>query len=158
MSEISPLGWVHTLASLPAIPLALYMFIRHGRIVPQSPAGGAYLATMTIGAISAYPLANVWVSYLIATLTLLALTVGYGISLLNTTGPALKCIETSSLSFSTLLLMLPTVTEILTRLPDGDPWAKSLNAPILLSAQAAMLVIFFLGLTAQLILLLRRSA
>lgn len=155
MSEISPLGWVHTLASLPAIPLALYMFIRYGRIIPQSAAGGTYLVAMTIGAVSAYPIANVWFSYVIATLTLLALAVGYGISLLNTTGLALKCIETSSLSFSTFLLMLPTITEIFLRLPEGAPLARSLDAPVLLYAQAALLVIFLLGLTAQLILLLR---
>ncbi|WP_300074700.1 hypothetical protein [uncultured Ruegeria sp.] len=155
MLEISPLGWVHTLASLPAIPLALYMLIRFGRIIPQSSAGGTYLVAMIVGAISAYPLASVWVSYLVATLTLLALAIGYGISLLNTTDLALRCIETSSLSFSTLLLMLPTITEIFLRLPEGAPLARSLDAPILLYAQSVLLVIFLLGLMAQLILLFR---
>lgn len=39
MFGISTLGWVHTLGSLPAIPLAIYMFARQGRIVPRSSPG-----------------------------------------------------------------------------------------------------------------------
>ena len=30
MFGISPLGWIHTLGSLPAIPMAVYMFARYG--------------------------------------------------------------------------------------------------------------------------------
>ncbi len=51
MFGISPLGWVHTLGSLPAIPVAVYMFARHGRIVPRSKAGAVYFV---------YSLAMVW--------------------------------------------------------------------------------------------------
>jgi hypothetical protein len=32
MFGISSLGWVHTIGSLPAIPLAIYMLARYGRI------------------------------------------------------------------------------------------------------------------------------
>jgi len=39
---ISPIGWLHTLGSLPAIPLAVYMLVRHGRIAPETAAGRAY--------------------------------------------------------------------------------------------------------------------
>ncbi|WP_439863486.1 hypothetical protein [Pseudomonas antarctica] len=39
MLGISALGWLRTLGSLPAIPLAAYMFIRYGRIVPRSTPG-----------------------------------------------------------------------------------------------------------------------
>src|SRR5436190_23605289 len=42
MFGISPLGWVHTLGSLPAVPVAIYMFARYGRIVPRSTAGAIY--------------------------------------------------------------------------------------------------------------------
>lgn len=54
MFGISPLGWVHTLGSLPAIPLALYMFLRYGRIVPASRAGRLYLLFMLIGALTTF--------------------------------------------------------------------------------------------------------
>jgi hypothetical protein len=54
MFGISPLGWVHTLGSLPAIPLAIYMFARHGRIVPRSVPGALYFVSMLIGATTVF--------------------------------------------------------------------------------------------------------
>ena len=38
MLGISPLGWIHTLGSLPALPLALSMLWHHRRIDPRSTA------------------------------------------------------------------------------------------------------------------------
>jgi len=52
--------------------------------------------------------------------------------------------------------MLPTVTETLTRVPDGNPIVKELNSPILLVAQGSLLIILIAGLTAQ-ILYLRKQ-
>ncbi len=52
MFGISPLGWLHTLGSLPAIPVAVYMFARYGRIAPRSTAGAVYFVSMLIGAVS----------------------------------------------------------------------------------------------------------
>ena len=40
--DISPLGWLHTVGSLPAIPLAIYMLVKHGRVAPNTKAGRAY--------------------------------------------------------------------------------------------------------------------
>ncbi len=157
MFGISPLGWVHTLGSLPAIPAALYMFARYGRIVPRSTAGVIYLVAMVIGALSVYAVAKAPVSYVIATLTLLVLVAGYGISFRSVPGRILKYIQTFSLSFSTLLLMVPTVTETLTRVPDGNPLAKSVNAPLVLGAQGTLLALFVVGVAAQLLILWRRN-
>ncbi len=77
---ISPLGWLHTLGSLPAIPLALYMLVKHGRIAPESRAGHAYFWFMLLGVLTVYPIAHQPISSIIATVTLVALLVGYGIS------------------------------------------------------------------------------
>ncbi|WP_238119851.1 MULTISPECIES: hypothetical protein [unclassified Xanthobacter] len=157
MFGISPIGWVHTLGSLPAIPLAAWMLARHGRIVPQSRAGSGYLVAMTIGALSAYAVAKAPVSAAIATLTLLALAVGYGISRLESPGRLLSALQTFSLSFSVLLLMVPTVTETLTRVPDGHPWAASPAAPLVLGAQGTVLALFLIGVAAQMVSLFRRA-
>lgn len=158
MFGISPLGWVHTLGSLPAISFAAYMFVRHGRIVPQSAAGLGYLVSMTIGAVSVYAVAKAPVSYMIATLTLLVLATGYGISRLKTRGRLLNAIEIFSLSFSALLLMVPTVTETLTRVPEGHPWAANPAAPLVLGAQGTVFAIFVIGVAAQMVALFRRPA
>ena len=158
MFGISPIGWVHTLGSLPAIPVAAYMFIRYGRIVPRSAPGLAYLAAMSIGGLTAFLVAKANVSYVIATLTMLALIVGYTVSRWHWLGRVRPYIETASLSFSALLLMVPTVTETLTRVPDGNPLAKSVGAPIVLGAQGTVLAAFILGLAAQTVMLWRRPA
>ena len=78
MFGISALGWLHTLGSLPAIPLAAYMFVRHGRIVPRSRPGVAYLVFMLLGAGSVFLIARQPVSNAIALLTLALLLAGYG--------------------------------------------------------------------------------
>ncbi len=78
MFGISPLGWVHTLGSLPAIPVAVYMFARYGRIVPRSTAGAIYFVSMLIGAVTVIFIAHAPVSYGIAGVTLVLLLVGYG--------------------------------------------------------------------------------
>jgi hypothetical protein len=150
MFGISPLGWVHTLGSLPAIPAAVYMLARHGRIVPRSGAGAVYFVSMLIGAATVFLVAHQPISYGIGVATLLLLLVGYGIGRLGM-GRASTYIETICLSLTAFLLMLPTVTETLRRVPDGHPLVTALNAPLLLGAQASLLLILIVGLTAQII-------
>lgn len=150
MFGITPLGWVHTLGSLPAIPLALYMFARHGRIEPRSAAGLGYLASMTLGAASVFLVARHPEAPAIAALTLAALGLGYGLALLRNPGRLAQIVQTVSLSLSTLLLMVPTVTETLTRVPDGAPFAASPQAPLVLGAQGTLVALFLLGLVLQL--------
>jgi hypothetical protein len=157
MFGISPLGWIHTIGSLPAIPLALYMFARHGRIVPRSALGAAYLVSMLVGAVTAFLVAHASVSYVVGTLTILLLAAGYGVE--RILGPAriARYIETICLSLSAFLLMLPTVTEVLRRVPDGHPLVTELNSPLLLGAQGGLLAILVIGLTAQVIYFARQG-
>ncbi|GLK85758.1 hypothetical protein [Ancylobacter defluvii] len=156
MFGVSPLGWVHTLGSLPAIPLAIYMFARHGRIVPRSVPGVVYFVSMLIGATTVFLVAHEPVSYGIGAVTILLLFAGYGVGRISSFGRAGKYLETILLSLTAFLLMLPTVTEILRRVPDGHPLVTDLNSPLLLGSQASLLVILIVGLTAQ-ILHLRRQ-
>lgn len=151
MFGISSIGWIHTLSSLPAIPLAIYMFARYGRIVPRSRPGVVYFISMLIGAITVFPIAHQSVSYVIGTATILLLFAGYGIGRISSFGRTGKYLETIFLSLTAFLLMLPTVTEILTRVPDGHPLVTDLNSPILLGSQASLFVILIVGLTAQII-------
>ena len=157
MFGISPLGWVHTLGSLPAIPAALYMFARHGRIVPRSGAGRLYFVSMLIGAVTVFLVAHEPVSYGLGIATLAFLLAGYGVGRFEGLGRAAAYIETVSLSLTAFLLMLPTVTEILRRVPDGHPLVSDLHAPLLVACQAGLLVILVVGLTAQILHLRRQS-
>lgn len=158
MFGISPLGWVHTLGSLPAIPIAAYMFVRYGRIVPQSKAGLFYFLAMLIGAVTAFGVASQPVSNIVAAATLVFLFAGYGVGRFQILGRATKYVETICLTVTVFLLMVPTVTETLRRVPDGHPFVTDMKSPILLGAQGSLLLALIIGLTAQIIYLRRRGA
>lgn len=157
MFGISPIGWVHTLGSLPALAMAAYMLVRHGRIVPRSIPGAIYFASMVLGGATAFLVAKQPVSYAIGGLTLLSIAVGYGIHRLRFLGELRRYIETISLSFSVLLLLVPTVTETLTRVPDGAPLASSVSSPIVLGSHGALLLAFVVGLIVQIVVLRREG-
>ena len=157
MFGISPLGWIHTLGSLPAIPVALYMFARHGRIVPRSTPGAVYFVSMLIGAATVFLVTHQPVSYVIGTVTILVLLAGYGVERILGSTRTARYIETICLSLSAFLLMLPTVSETLRRVPDGHPLVTDLKSPLLLGAQAGLLAILVVGLTAQIIYLARQG-
>lgn len=157
MFGISSLGWIHTLGSLPAIPVAVFMFSRYGRIVPRSTAGAIYFVSMVIGAVTIVFIAHAAVSYGIAGITLLLLLVGYGTARFAGKGGAKRYVETISLTLTAFLLVLPTITETLRRVPDGHPLVTDPKSPILLGAQGTLLILLIIGLAAQIIHLRRRG-
>jgi hypothetical protein len=53
--------------------------------------------------------------------------------------------------------MVPAVSEILRRVPEGHPLVNDLQSPLLLGAQAGLLVLLVLGVTLQFIALVRRK-
>ena len=155
---ISPLGWVHTLGSLPAIPLAAYMLAKHGRITPRSRAGHAYFWFMLLGVLTVYPIARQPVSLFVATATLFVLLLGYGLSRWSAPTGLAKYAEAALLSTSVFLLMVPTISESLRRLPVGDPIAKGLQDPVLLGAQGALFLALVIGIPFQLRALHKRNS
>ncbi|WP_431020608.1 hypothetical protein ACQ4K0_35750 [Burkholderia cepacia] len=157
MFGISPLGWIHTLGSLPAIPMAVYMFARYGRIVPRSVAGRVYFVTMLIGSLTVFAIAHQGISYGIGIGAVVLLLAGYGVAYLPLPGRAGIYLETFCLTLTAFVLLVPTVTETLKRVPDGHPLVSDPRSPLLLGAQAALLVALVLGLIAQ-TLYLRRKA
>lgn len=155
---ISPIGWLHTLGSLPAIPLAAYMLARHGRIAPETGAGRAYFWFMLLGVLTVYPIAHQPVSSIVATVTLVVLLLGYGLSRWSGAGSIGKYVETISLSISVFLLMVPTVSESLRRLPVGNPLATDMKDPLLLGAQGALLLALVVGVPLQMRALSKQQA
>ena len=157
MFGISPLGWLHTLTSLPALPVAIYMLARHGRIRPHSRPGTVYFICMLSGAITVFPIAHQSASLVIAALTLLLLFAGYGSGKIDRLKRAGIYAETICLSLTAFFLILPTVSEILRRVPDGHPWVTESNSPLFLGSQAFLFVALIAGLVAQIVYLRRRG-
>lgn len=156
MFGISPLGWVHTLGSLPAIPVAAYMFARRGRIVPRSTAGAIYFVSMLIGGITIFLVAHQPASYIIALVTLALLLVGYGVGKLPWSPTPRGYIETISLTLTAFLLMVPTLSETLRRIPNGHPFVTDPKSPILLGVMATLGALLIVGLAAQILYFRKR--
>lgn len=157
MFGISPLGWLHTLGSLPAIPLAIYMLVRYGKITPRNVAGVIYFISMLIGATTIFLFAKQPVSYGIALATIFFLLTGYGIGRVTALGRAAAYIETICLSITVFLLMVPSVSETLRRVPDGHPFVTDPKSPLLLGALAALFIILIVGLSVQILSLRKRN-
>lgn len=158
MFGISALGWVHTLGSLPAIPLAAYMFIKHGRIVPRSRAGLAYFVSMLIGGLTVFLVAHQPISPVIGAVTIVLLLAGYGVGFIAWFGRAGVYLETILLSLTAFLLMVPTVSETLRRVPDGHPLVTDPNSPLLKGALGFIALALILGVAAQVFALRKDGA
>ncbi len=157
MFGISPLGWLHTLGSLPAIPLAIWMLARHGRIVPRSGTGVAYFVFMLIGGLTVFAIAKQPASNGIAAVTLVLLVAGYAVGRIRGLGRAAHYLETVLLTVTVFLLLVPSVSETLRRVPDSNPIAADPGSPVLLTALGTLAVLLILGLTAQIIHLRRTT-
>jgi hypothetical protein len=158
LPQLSAIGWFHTLGSLPAVPIALYLLIRHGRILPGTPVGKAYLFFMFVGAISGVIVIKDPPGVLISILSLGSLLIGSTVGKVTVLAKHRWWIETAALSTSVFTLFLPSLTETLTRLPAGHPIAASPQAPLVVTLQLSLLLILIIGLTLQLRFLKPKAA
>lgn len=155
LPHLSALGWFHTLGSLPAIPLSLYMLVRHGRITPEASTGKAWLVFMLIGAISGLLVIKDAPGVAISLLSLGSLAVGSTVQKADVLGNHRHWIQTVALSTATFTLFVPSVTETLTRVPAGHPIAASPQAPLVVLLQLGLVVCLIVGVTLQLLFLKR---
>ncbi len=151
LPELSPLGWFHTLGSLPAVPIGLALMIRYGRIDPSSLWGKVYLLFMFIGAISGVLVIRDPPGVAISILSLGALVVGGFVRFATPLGKQRGWMETVAMSTSLFTLLLPSATETLTRLPAGHPVASSPQAPLVVSIQLSLLIALIVVITLQLL-------
>jgi hypothetical protein len=108
--------------------------------------------------LTVYPIAHQPISSIIATITLVGLLLGYGISRWSAARRFGKYIETVSLSLSVFFLMIPTVSETLRRLPVGKPLVTDLKDPLLLGVQGALFLALIVGVPLQMRALRRRKS
>ncbi|WP_325743559.1 hypothetical protein [Brevundimonas sp.] len=155
LPELSPLGWFHTLGSLLALPIGLMLLFRHGRIDPSGGWGRLYLLFMFVGAVTGVLVIRDAPGVLISVLSLGSLAVGATVRFASFLGGHRRWIETVAMSTSFFTLILPSLTETLTRLPVGAPIAASPQAPLMVSIQLALLMGLVVGVTLQLLALRR---
>jgi hypothetical protein len=149
MFGITPFGWLHTLGNLPAIRATAYIIFRFRCIKPKTVPGYIYFVSMLVGSLTVLLVAKAPISPAIALVTLLCLSGGYAANKLVFLGRLRIYIETILLNLTVFLLMAPSVSETLRRMPDGHPFVADPNSVVLEGALGIIAAIFVLALEAQ---------
>ena len=152
MPPMTWLGWFHTIMGVIAIITAASALYRHKIIRASAASGRAYLLITLVVAGSALAIYNqggFGVGHILAVLTLTALLAGYLLETLKPFGKWSVYLQTGAYTATVLFHMVPAITDFLRRLPVGDPFVESLDAPLVQSFHAAFLAAFVVGVLAQ---------
>jgi uncharacterized membrane protein len=153
------LGVFHTAIALVAVVCGFIALARDKEISPHNRLGQAYLLLTLVTALTAFGIfqhGGFGPPHVVAVLTLVALAVGIVAARSHVFGRASRYVQTISYSATVLFHMIPAITETSTRLPPGAPLVPSQDAPVLLIANLALLILFLAGATLQ-VQWLRRS-
>jgi len=151
-------GWYRTVMGAIAILTAAYALYQHRIMRAADKSGRAYLLITLVVAGSALAIYNqggFGVGHILAVLTLTALIAGYLLETLAPFGKWSVYLQTGAYTATVLFHMIPAITEFLRRLPVGDPFVDSLDAPLVQSFHLAFLAAFIVGVLAQWVWLTR---
>ena len=152
MPPMTALGWFHTVMGILAIGTAVFTLRRHHFISSAHVSGRVYLLITLIVAGSALMIYNqggFGVGHLLAVMTLGALGTGLLLERHPLAGAYSIYLQTAAYSATLLFHMVPAITDFLRRLPVGDPFAVSLDAPLVRGFHLAFLAMFALGVLWQ---------
>lgn len=150
--ELTPLGLFHTLVSIATVVAAFVALYQDGGISPRTQIGRTYLATLLITTLTGLPIfrhGGVGPPHILGVIILVVLAVAATARPAGVFGRASVYVETIAYSFTVFLLMIPTVTETLTRVPPGDPLVASAESPVFPPLYTGLLVLFLIGATVQ---------
>lgn len=153
MAGLTTLGVYHTAFALVALFFGFITLIRYKEISPGNRSGAIYIITTAVTAATSlgiYQHGGFGFPHILSILTLIGLAVGTLAAFTGLFGASSRFIQAISLSSTILLHLIPGVTEVLTRLPLGNPIATTYNAPVLILALLAVVVVFVVGLWLQL--------
>ena len=152
MPEMTMLGWFHTVLGVGAVLSGFYTIFKYRAISMEKSSGRLYVYVTLIVAVSALGIYNqggFGIAHILAVLTLLALAGGFIMEKIKLFGSFSKYFQALGYTSTLLFHMIPAITDFLRRLPVGDPFVDSLEDPLLVSFQLAFLLIFFVGIIAQ---------
>ncbi len=153
MPEIIPLGWFHTVTGVVALVSGGVALVKFKEISLQTRSGQIYLVTTMITAGTALAIfqhGKFGPAHGLAVMTLVALAIGTVASTTNLIGNLSRYVRAVSYSATLLFHSIPAVTDGLLRLPAGNPVLTSIDDPIMKMCYAVLLVLFLVGISAQL--------
>lgn len=158
--SLTTIGIFHTLFGLLALGCAIYMLVKYRHLDVKHRVGKIYILATAITAATALGIFNHGgfnQAHALAILTLLALLAAIILSYFKIFGKLTPYFQLTAMSSTLLFHMLPTATEILTRLPVDDPLVKSFDAPLLHKTFLVILLLFVVLLVWQLLWLKRKN-
>jgi len=145
LPSITFLGWIHTGCGIAAILIGAYALNKYKVISFSDRAAKIYLLLTLITASTALAIYNQGgfrIAHVLAILTLLALMAGTIVEKTYMLGSLSKYFFTLCYTSTFLFHMIPAITDTLRRLPVGDPFASSLDDPLVVSFHVLFFVIF----------------
>jgi uncharacterized membrane protein len=161
MPEIIPIGWFHLAMGIVALVSGGIALARYKEISLKEKSGQIYLATTVITAATALVIfqhGKFTPAHSLAVMTLAALAVGMMAEKMKPFGKLSRYVQAISYSATLLFHCIPAVTDGLMRLPVGDPVLTSLEDPILKKCYLALLVLFLIGISLQMVWIRRHPA
>ena len=160
MPEMTVLGWFHTILGILAVLSGFYTLYKYKIITTEKSSGRLYvLVTLLVAgsALGIYNQGGFGIAHVLAVLTLIALAGGYIMEKFKWFGSFSKYFQALGYTSTLLFHMIPAITDFLRRLPVGDPFIDSFEDPLLLNFHTAFLVIYLVGLVAQIVWLKRQT-
>ena len=160
MPEMTVLGWFHTILGILAVLSGFYTLYKYKIITIEESSGKLYvLVTLLLAgsALGIYNQGGFGIAHVLAVLTLIALAGGYFMEKFKWFGSFSKYFQALGYTSTLLFHMIPAITDFLRRLPVGDPFIDSFEDPLLLNFHTAFLVIYLVGLVAQIVWLKRQA-
>ena len=160
MAEMTVLGWFHTILGILAVLSGFYTLYKYKIITTKESSGKLYvLVTLLVAgsALGIYNQGGFGIAHVLAVLTLIALAGGYIMEKFKWFGSFSKYFQALGYTSTLLFHMIPAITDFLRRLPVGDPFIDSFEDPLLLNFHTAFLVIYLVGLVAQIVWLKRQA-
>ena len=160
MPEMTVLGWFHTILGVLAVLSGFYTLYKYKIITTEESSGKLYvLVTLLVAgsALGIYNQGGFGIAHVLAVLTLIALAGGYIMVKFKWFGSFSKYFQALGYTSTLLFHMIPAITDFLRRLPVGDPFIDSFEDPLLLNFHTAFLMIYLVGLVAQIVWLKRQA-
>ena len=160
MPEMTMLGWFHTVLGVGAVLSGFYTIFKYRVISIEENSGRLYVYLTLVVAVSALGIYNqggFGIAHILAVLTLIAITGGVIMEKVKLFGSFSKYFQALGYTSTLLFHMIPAITDFLRRLPVGDPFVDSLEDPLLINFLLAFLLIYFVGISNQMLWLKKQE-
>ena len=144
--EISYIGWFHTILGSAAIIVGLYLLVKDRFIFMNTKLTNFYLLSTFFTCASSFFLyaatGSFNTAHMLSVVTILAIFFALVLQKFNLFGFLTVYLKQLTLTATVFFSMLPTTAEVLQRLPPNDPFASSIEDPLVQSFYMAYVVIF----------------